>query len=138
MLKKHQYYLLNKLAAYVLLDIFHDSVTANSTPSTGTHMNEPFANSLMIDFHDRFSWQMLMAEAHEWFSWQIHHDKLLCQFLWQKFTAGYLDVRFHWQILLTTHERVSWQIFWQIKNPHDKIVELPNAVIVSCQNRKSF
>jgi hypothetical protein len=33
------------------MDIFHDSVNANSTPSTGTLMNEPYdANS-----HDRFS-----------------------------------------------------------------------------------
>ncbi len=37
----------------MVLDIFHDSVNANSTPSTGTH-DEPYANSHDFDFHDKF------------------------------------------------------------------------------------
>ncbi len=38
----------------MVLDIFHDPVNANSTPSTGTRMNEPYANA-NANSHDKFS-----------------------------------------------------------------------------------
>ncbi len=45
---------LKKLIIFcMLLDTFHDSVNANSTPSTGTRMNEPYANA-NANSHDRF------------------------------------------------------------------------------------
>jgi hypothetical protein len=75
---------------------------------------------------------MLMAEAHEWFSWQIHMTDSYARIVLQILTAGYHDS----QILVTDFSlQFSWQILWQIENPHDKILSL-NGPIDSCQSCK--